>query len=117
MRTVESYDSFGDEWQRMPSMTNGQVMHGLVAARSKLFVIGCRFCEVFDSRIGMFAALKSPSVTKLNKALMIGSKIKMFRNRTEAVLCYDVDKNEWTEEKCQATKNIEFYSCVKVPLY
>ena len=90
LKTVEFYDSYSDKWERMQNMINCQVLHGLIAARRKLFVIRFIFCEVFDRKIGKFVAIKSPVVLRLNKALMIGSKTKMFRNRTEVVLCYDV---------------------------
>ena len=118
--TVESYDVIADQWSSMPNMIDGKCGHSLVVVRNKLFVIGygSDTCEVFESRSNKFVALKSPPVdfVELNKAIAIGSKILVFQNDTTTVHCYDVDKNEWSEESCEVTRNLGSFSCVKLAL-
>ena len=62
-----------------------------------------------------FVAIKSLPTTKLNQAISIGSKIFAFQHDSKSIFCYDVDEDEWTKESCEATKNIEYFSCVKLP--
>ena len=121
LNTVETYDVVADKWSSMPNMIQSKRRHSLVAVRNKLFVIayGSDICEVYEDRSKKFVALKSPPVEDiyLNKAISIGSKIFVFQDNKAAVLCYDVDKNEWSEESCEITKFLEFFCCVTIPIY
>ena len=67
----------------------------------------------------LFVAINSPPVeyVHLNKAISIGSKILVFQGNEESILCYDVDKNKWSEESCEVTEDLEEYSCVKLLSY
>ena len=120
--TVESYDAFADTWTRMPNMINRRCLHSLVPFKNKLFAIGGTYyntnCEVFDKVSNMFVTFETPKfISSSVRAVSIGSKIFVFQDDTKIVLCYDVDKDEWSEEFCEATENICYYSAVKMPSY
>ena len=121
MRSVESYDALSDKWSSMPNMVKGKWGHSLVVVNNKLYVVGLgkQTCEVYNSYCKKFVAIKSPQVDhlRLNHAISIGNKIFAFQNVTSSILCYDVDKDEWSEESCEVTNNISLFSCVKLPLY
>ena len=122
LNTVESYDVFGNIWTPMPSMIERRYGHSLVCVKSKLIAVGGTFlntnCEVFDKLSYKFVALETPKFSScLVQAVSIGSKIFVFQNFTKVVLCYDVDKDEWSEESFKATENIRYYSTVKMVLY
>ena len=119
LNSVESYDAAGNKWSRMPNMINRKSAHSLVAAKNKLFVFSNSkdTNEVFDEVCKKFVALKSPNreMFRFNKAVSIGNKIVLFQHESSTVLCYDVDKDEWSEDSCYITENINCYSCVRVP--
>ena len=117
LNSVESYDVFADKWSSMPNTINNHHRHSLVVAKDKLFVIGRGYnnCEIFDNVCKKFVALKSTYTLNMNKALSIGNKIVILQNDRSSVICYDVDKDEWFEESCDATKNLTCFSSVKVP--
>ena len=123
MNTVESYDVFADTWTPMPSMIEGRTYHSLVCVENKLFAIGggARLntnCEVFDKTSNMFVTLETPNfLSKDVKSLRVGSKVFAFQSNTKIVQCYDIDKNEWLKQCCEATEDLSCYSYVKVPLY
>ena len=113
-----------DQWSSMPNMIAAKIRHSLVAVRNKLLVIGLGddTCELYENRSKKFVALKSPPVeyvedVNLTKAIAIGNKILVFQDNKATVLCYDVDKNEWSEEPCEVTKHLQDFSCVKLPWY
>ena len=112
--TVESYDVITDTWSPMPSMMESKSRHSAVAVRSKYYVI-CEhdFCEVFDSVCNKFVALKEPNLKfrRMSKAVSFGSKIFVFRFTQPSLVVYDVDKDEWSEELCEITKNVQCFSC------
>merc|ERR1712240_406733 len=96
--------------------------HSLVCIKGKLIAIGGNRlntnCEVFDKISNMFVTLKTPKFRSfIVTAVSIGSKILVFQNESQVVLCYDVDRDEWTEKSCKAIKNLCNYSTVTVPLY
>ena len=107
----------------MPSMIEDRYNHSLVCFKRKLFAIGGGLsshtnCEVFDKTSNKFVTLEAPNFLSFQvKSVLVGSKIFVFQNDTKVVLCYDVDKDEWSKEFCEATKNICDYSAVKVPSY
>ena len=124
LNSVESYDVFSNKWSLMPSTTNIYSYHSLVVVKDKLFVIGgdeedC--CEVFDNVCKKFVSLKYPPYTQLytdfNKSLAVGNKIVVFLDLSPYVVCYDVDKDEWSEEPCELTEDLDGFSCAKLPLY
>ena len=121
LNSVESYDVIADKWSPMPSMTSSKSRHSLVAVKNKLFVIGCGTdtCEVFESSNKKFVAIKSQSTNYLclNQVISIGSKIYAFQDEKSSMFCYDVDKDEWSEESCEVTGNLIKCSCVKLPCY
>ena len=121
--TVEAYDHVADEWTYMPNMIMGRESHGSVAMKNKLFVFGFGSAEVYDSTCDKFVALKKkPSTFKFNKTIYlqtfsIGSKFVTFGYNSSTALCYDVEKNEWSEEPFEATYDYDIgrYSCTLVP--
>ena len=122
--TVEAYDHVGDTWENMPNMTNGRFRHKSVAVKNKLFVIGglsTNNCEVFDSNSNKFTFLKHPSrayefeLYDPFKVITVGSKIFIFQSNSE-VKTYDFENDEWSVKVCEATKNLMFFSCVKIPV-
>ena len=121
-KSVEFYDVFANTWTPMPSMNERRCCHSLVCVKSKLFAIGGAAldadCEIFDKISNMFVTLETPNFhTYILRAVSIGSRIFVLHDSTQVVLCYDVDKDEWTEESCKAIENISYYSSVIVPLY
>ena len=104
----------------MPNTKNNYCFHSLVTIRDKLFVIGnvTYSIEVFDNACKVFIALKpSPTFIDSNKAFSVGNKILIFQENSSSVISYDVNKDEWAEEPCELTKNLEDFSCLKLPLY
>ena len=119
LKTVECYDVVADEWTSMPSMIESKILHSLVVVKNKLFAIGgtrSDTCEVFDNTCRKFVAFKSPPLSFRNKAVSVGNKILVFHNSAQSIACYNVDKEEWSEESCEATKrrDMEFF-CIKLP--
>ena len=98
----------------MPNTINVYSHHNLVVVKDKLFVIGTESCEVFDNVCKKFVSLKKP-YTLSNKAMSIGNKIMTFQENKSSVVCYDVDKDEWSEESCDATKDLNDFSLTKIP--
>ena len=121
INTVESYDVVSDTWSPMPNLLISTIPHSLVVVKNKLFVIGSTalesLCQCFDSISNKFVFLKSADNFNFQKAVSIGTKIFVFKYIEPAVLIYDVDKNEWSKESCEATKDLTVYSCVKLPIY
>ena len=123
--TVEAYDVLPDRWSAMPSMVSGKSNHGLVVVKNKLFAIGARSetCEVYDDVCKKFVVFESPGIKELShqsyylKTVSVGSKIFAFQNNQPVTICYDVDKNKWSQEKCEVTNNLISFSCVKVPWF
>ena len=123
-KTVEAYEPLIDTWSSFPSMIHGRCCHKSVAVKNKLFVIGggTQQCEVYDSTSNKFVALKRAfNFTKLKRlnspiaVVTVGYKIFIFDNKSSYVLCYDLEENKWTKKSCEATTDLELYSCVKVP--
>ena len=122
LNTVESYDVFGNIWTPMPNMIEERSSHSLVCVKSKLFATGGERldtgCEVYDKTSNKFVTLEAPNFLSFQvKSVLVGSKIFVFQNDTKVVLCYDDDKDEWTEKSCKTTENIRLYSSVKIPFY
>ena len=124
LNTVEAYDHVGDTWENMPNMTNGRFRHKSVAVKNKLFVIGglsTNNFEVFDSNSNKFTFLKHPSrayefeLYDPFKVITVGSKIFIFQSNSE-VKTYDFENDEWSVKVCEATKDLMFFSCVKIPV-
>ena len=119
LNTVESYDVFADKWFPMPNTMKSKCLHNLVVVKDKLFVIGqgTKGCEVFDNVSRKFIALKPhPSIT-YSKCVQIGNKIIVFQRNRSSIVCYDVDKDEWSEELCELTKDLFDFSFTKFPKY
>ena len=121
LKSVESYDAVADEWSRMPSMVGSKSEHSMVAVRNKLFAVGRKSFEVFDSTSRKFITLKLSlnKFKRFNSAVSIGNKICVFQNnlRNSSVFCYDINKNEWSEESCEVIYNLKMFSCLKVPSF
>ena len=109
----------------MPNMITGKSLHGSVGVKNKLFVFDYEFSEVFDSTSGKFVALKKkPSHFKFGKVsfkycmlqtFVAGNKLVTLGSYSSIALCYDVEKNEWSEEPFEATKNMDVFSCTLLP--
>ena len=106
----------------MSSMNYGRYNHSLVAIENKLYVFGDEFgmFEMYDSFTKSFAILKLPP-SFLNRrsfitgAISIGRKILIFKTYSSTITTFDLDKNEWSEENFNATKNIGGFNCLKLP--
>ena len=48
--------------------------------------------------------------------MSIGNRIVILQN-SGTLFCYDVDKDEWSEESCEITKDLEDFSVAKLPWY
>ena len=119
LNSVESYDVFGNKWTSMPNMVNYQSFHNLVVVKNKLFVIGLgtENCEFFDNACKKFVVLKHQQYIYYNKSVSIGNIIFIFQEFSSSVICYDVVKNEWSEEPCEVAKYLKDFTCVKIPSY
>ena len=121
LNTAQCYDVVADEWSSMPGMVEGKSNHALVAVKNKLFVIGCRMsnCEVYDKACNSFVLLRSPMKNHagFKNALSVDNKILILKNRKDFLVCYDIDKDVWTEKPCQATKHVWNFSSAKVPWF
>ena len=119
LNTVESYDVKPDKWSPMPNMNSAKYNHSLVVVKKKLFAISERAdtCEVFDNVCKKFVIMKSPALGWLEtiRSYSIANNIYVFLGNISKVHVYDTDKNEWSEESCEVTKNSNNFSYVKVP--
>ena len=119
--TVQAYDHVSNTWSYMPNMIEKRNLLRSVAIKNKLYIIGgmnSETCEVFDSTCKRFVLLNPPlSCFGCQSVVSIGSKILMFKNACEhdEIICYDVEKNEWSEKTCKATTFVMGFCCVKVP--
>ena len=119
-RSVESYDVFSDTWTEMPSMKKFRPNLSLVVVKNKLFAIGGSVrrncCEMFDNSSKAFVLLSTPWIFVENRALSIGSKFYVIPHTFDcSVYSYDVTEDKWTEEFCEALKDVKDFSCVKSP--
>ena len=127
MRSVEAYDCASDTWSRMPSMIERRYGHGSVAVKNKLFVVACfnngnGTCEVYDSACKKFVFLKQkPSSFAFSfnsiffKTFSVGSKFIAVKSESSTAVCFDVEKDEWSEEPFEVTKTIWGFGCTVVP--
>ena len=116
LKTVECYDAFSDKWSQMPDMINGRSGRGLLAVKNKLFAMNFSL-EVYDDQCGKFVKLKTPFFVVPHRQVAIGSRIVVVGHYSKSVFAYDVDGGEWSEEKCEVTKDLHIYSCAKLPWY
>ena len=119
---VEAYDDTLDKWVEMPSMINARHDHSQLTVKNKLFVIGRikESCEVFDSFNKKFVLINNPirslfRVLKSFEAVSIGNKIAVYDFNVQRFSLYNIEKDEWSEEDIEFTKNLANFSCVKVP--
>ena len=119
LNTVESYDVLPNKWSTMPKMNSGKYIHSLVVVKNKLFVISKEknSCEVFDNFCKKFITIKSPEFKYLSsrRAFSIENKIFALQDDSSKIITYDTNKNEWSEESCEVTNSLQYFSCVKVP--
>ena len=127
LKTVEAYDHVSDKWSSMPNMIERRYRHSLLAMKNKLFVLGgcteniSNSCEVFDSESKKFVFLKQNStslVTKshlVNNTFLIGSKIITLCENSKTISCYDVEKDEWSEETFDITEDLYCFSSTIIP--
>ena len=116
--TVELYDVFGDRWSEMPSMIYRHSHHSSVVVKSKLFIIGhglFNTSEVFDNVLRKFVSLKQTICFSWNKCVSVGSKIVVFVENSSSIICYDVDKDEWSKSFCEVKNHLIDFSFVKIP--
>ena len=109
----------------MPNMIYKRSGHSLVAVKSKLFAIGVLLstCEVYDSRSGKFVAMKPlPKCFSFNfktagGAVSMGSRVVVFQGESPLIAFYDVDKDQWSEERYDSGENyLDYYfeNCNKI---
>ena len=121
LNSVELYEVLPDKWSSMPNMNYGKNVHSLVVVNDKLFVISNRkdTCEFYDNVGKTFITIKSPKLSSqyfTTRAHSIGKKIYVFQYESPILICFDTDKTEWSEELCEVTNDIRYFSSVKVPL-
>ena len=124
-QTVETYDHVADTWSYMPSMVEGRKSHDLVAIKNKLFAIGGRenTCEVYDSCSKKFYLLKSPQKKfKFNFdnaafAFSMADKIIVFDGAIKFGGCFDLNKEEWSEQLIEMVDDYIFSGCFKLPQF
>ena len=116
-RHVQAYDHFSRSWAPMPDMMEARRDHAMVAAGNKLFVVGGmrRSCEVFDG--GRFVALKERpgAINKTLVAAFVVGSSTVVAVAAEAVLWYDVTKDEWREGECEAVAGRKIFACALSP--
>ncbi len=119
LNTVESYDVLPDRWSPMPAMNSAKVGHSLVVVRNKLFVISKQAdtCEVYDNTCKKFITIKSPDLSSFYSVTTysIGNKIYVLLDDLPKLICYDVEKNKWSEATCEVKRDLRYFSYVKVP--
>ena len=119
LNSVESYDVLPNKWSSMPNMNSGKRSHSLVVVKNKLFVISKTEddCEVFDNICKTFITIKSPKFDWFSsiEAHSVVNKIYVVQDRMSKIICYDTNKNEWSEESRKFTKKLRRFSSVKVP--
>ena len=127
VNTVEAYDPFANSWSAMPNMIEGRFLHSSVSIRNKLYVLGSydgqgsKKCEVFDFSCKKFVMIKPfPSTFNFDmnyvfNTFSIGNKIITIGNNSSTALYYDVEKDEWSEETFNLTKDNFFFSCTLIP--
>ena len=127
LNTVEVYDHIADTWTCLPSMNETRYRHSSVAIKNKLLVIGSisgtgrKTCEVFDSTSKQFVFLKQKSNSfayrfkHFFQTFSIGKQLIVLGNRSKTAVCYDVEKDEWSEVAFKVTGDISYFSCVIVP--
>ena len=121
LKSVEAYDR--GRWSFLPDMIKCRLHHNLVAVRNKLFAVGglkSACCEVYDSASKMFVELKTrPEFFKLYwskvQSASIGSRIVVFCEGATTVACYDLEKEEWSEQASEVFCNLWSFSCTAVP--
>ena len=121
-KIVEAYDHTVDEWVEMASMVDARYYHSQVTVKNKLFIIGSEreSCEVFDVNCGKFELISDPKRSLRSEfptfqVVSIGDKIVVYDYRVHYFSCYDVEKDEWTEEAFELSKKLNGFVCVKVP--
>ena len=110
LNTAESFDHIANEWTYMPSMIKSVEGHSLVAIKNKLFAIG-RYeyhFEVYDSHSKIFVYIKPPFWFS-KQAVALGNKIVIFFRESSNVLCYDIIKEEWSNDPCYKTTDGDNY--------
>ena len=119
---VEAYDHTVDEWVEMPRMVNARHCHSQITVKNKLFIIGIKreSCEVYDSDCKKFVLINKPIRSNISfyrnfEVVSIGNKIIVYDFDVNYFSCYDVEKDEWSEEDFELAKNLAYFSCVKVP--
>ena len=119
LNSVESYDVLPDKWSTMPNMNSGKFDHSLVGLKNKLFVISMREddCEVFDNICQKFITIKSPKFISLYGIYTFSIENKVFAllGNKSKIITYDINKNEWSEESCEVTKDLRNFACEKIP--
>ena len=125
--TVEVYDHVADTWSYIPNMIQKRFGHSSVAIKNKLFIIGgytddkTETCEVFDSTCNKFAFVKQKSTSltfslvNTTQSFSIGKKLIIIGSWSSTALCYDVEKDEFSEEPFEVTKDILGFSCTVAP--
>ena len=122
LNTVEAYDHIDNSWINMPNMIKRRISHRSVAIKNKLFIVGGVYetsIVVFDSSINKFVFIKYDSrdlrCKYISDITTFGNKILIFNNKNGLVFVYDVEKDDWVEKVCDATENINYFSCAKIP--
>ena len=82
----------------------------MVALKDKFFVIAENVCEVFDNASKRFVVLRQPHSFLINEAVLIDNKIMIIENYDSYLVYYDVEKDEWSEEFFDTTKDLKGFA-------
>ena len=124
LNTVEAYDHVANTWFKLPNMIKARYYHKSIAIKNKLFIVGqdvTKTCEVLNSNTNKFCLLNTPkkhfksSCYYPTEVISIGSKLNIFYDKGHVII-YDIDNDEWSEKTCEATKNMIYFSGVKLPV-
>ena len=126
LNSVEAYDHLANTWSYMPNLTHPGTYHNLVSVSNKLFAIPDKTntLEVYDTFVKKFVAVKQPPESfnfnfdeMVEKPISIGRKLMIFAENSSNVAVYDIDKEEWSQESCQATENLQHFVSFKIPQF
>ena len=124
-RSVEAFEHAQNTWTRMPSMIYRRSGHSLVALKNKLFAFGrmTKGFEVYDSHAKKFAIFNYPYRfvcknelgIRIKGAVLVGGKIIILRTFSTKIIVFDPDNGKWSEKICEATEDLVFFECLKLP--
>ena len=94
--------------------------------KNKMFVLNTawRHLSVFDTTSSEFVLLTQTPKFDVGgvfhpdgtNTALVGGKMVVIQRGSKA-LCYDVEGNEWVEKDCPVARDLEEFSCLRVPKF